>query len=79
MIKHANGDVTWEAGNNRIHDNVATITHSFFRFPYRASPRFAGVNVPVFSLNTRSNFGCGEFNDLKKLGDFCHKAGLRVI
>ena len=39
----------------------------------------AGVAVPVFSLNTKENFGIGEFLDLKKLADWCNKAGLKMI
>ena len=39
----------------------------------------AGVAVPVFSLNSDDNFGIGEFNDLKKLADWCNKVGLKMI
>ena len=39
----------------------------------------AGVAVPVFSLNTKENFGVGEFIDLKKLADWCNKVGLKMI
>ena len=39
----------------------------------------AGVAVPVFSLNSEENFGIGEFLDLKKLADWCHKVGLKMI
>lgn len=35
--------------------------------------RGAGVAVPVFSLRTHDSVGCGEFLDLLKLVDFCHK------
>ena len=39
----------------------------------------AGVAVPVFSLNSKENFGIGEFLDLKKLADWCSKVGLKMI
>ena len=40
---------------------------------------FAGVSVPVFSLRSDDSFGIGEFNDLKKLADWCVLAGLKLI
>ncbi len=39
----------------------------------------AGVAVPVFSLKSSSNFGIGEFLDLKLLADWCNKVGLKMI
>ena len=39
----------------------------------------AGVAVPVFSLKSSSNFGIGEFLDLKILADWCNKVGLKMI
>ena len=38
-----------------------------------SNPKFTGVAVPVFSLNTKNNFGVGEFLDLKQLADWCEK------
>ena len=69
---------TWESGENRVLGS-ATLVNAFFRYPYRPEPKFAGINIPVFSINTKSSVGCGEFNDLKVLADFCQKAGLKVI
>ncbi|MCQ2322381.1 MAG: 4-alpha-glucanotransferase [Bacteroidales bacterium] len=40
---------------------------------------FAGVSVPVFSLRSDDSFGIGEFNDLKKLADWCVMSGLKLI
>ena len=40
---------------------------------------FAGVAVPVFSLRSDESFGIGEFNDLKKLADWCVMTGLKLI
>lgn len=39
----------------------------------------AGVAIPVFSLRSQSSFGVGEFTDLKKLADWCHGVGLKLI
>ena len=41
--------------------------------------RIAGTAVPIFSLRTKESFGCGEFLDLKKLGDWAYKTGQRII
>jgi len=40
---------------------------------------FAGVSVPIFSLRSDDSFGIGEFNDLKKLADWCVMVGLKLI
>lgn len=40
---------------------------------------FAGVAVPIFSLRSDDGFGIGEFNDLKKLADWCVMTGLKMI
>ena len=39
----------------------------------------AGVSVPVFSLRSKNGFGIGEFNDLKRLADWCYSTGLKII
>ncbi len=39
----------------------------------------AGVAVPIFSLRTEDGFGVGEFNDMKKLVDWCVITGLKMI
>ena len=44
-----------------------------------SNPKLTGVAVPVFSLNTKNNFGIGEFLDLKMLGDWCEKVGMNMI
>ena len=44
-----------------------------------SNPKFTGVAVPVFSLNTQNNFGIGEFLDLKPLADWCKKVGMKMI
>lgn len=39
----------------------------------------AGVNVPVFSLRTKSSFGVGDFGDMKLLVDWAKKTGMKLI
>ena len=45
----------------------------------RAGFRGAGTAVPVFSLRSASDFGIGEFNDLKDLVDWAVKPGQCII
>lgn len=40
---------------------------------------FAGVAVPIFSLRSNEGFGIGEYNDLKKLADWCAVTHLKLI
>ena len=44
-----------------------------------SNPKLTGVAVPVFSLNSKDNFGIGEFLDLKQLADWCCKTGMNMI
>ena len=44
-----------------------------------SNPKLTGVAVPVFSLNSKDNFGIGEFLDLKLLADWCCKTGMKMI
>ena len=39
----------------------------------------AGVAIPVFSLRSEGDWGCGEFLDLKKMADWASAAGMSVI
>ena len=45
----------------------------------RAGFRGAGTAMPVFSLRSESDFGIGEFNDLKDLVDWAVKTGQCII
>lgn len=38
-----------------------------------------GINLPLFSLHTRSSAGIGEYLDLKMVIDWCKKIGLDII
>lgn len=78
--------VTWEEGENRLlfpldgsHERSLTLVNDeHFRYPV-GQWKGAGVAMPVFSLRTNDSFGVGEFNDLKKLVDWCEQTGLRMI
>ncbi|PKP54123.1 MAG: 4-alpha-glucanotransferase [Bacteroidetes bacterium HGW-Bacteroidetes-1] len=77
---------TWEEGENRKlsaivpneSDQVVVVNDEHFKYPV-GNWKGAGVAIPVFSLRTEESFGVGEFNDIKKLVDWCAKTGLRMI
>ncbi len=76
----------WEHGPERkILFNLLDYTEICFiqndeKFRYSTGNwRGAGVAVPVFSLRTADSFGVGEFNDIKKLVDWCNKTGMKMI
>ena len=39
----------------------------------------AGVAIPVFSLRSSGDWGCGEFYDLKQMGEWAASVGMSVI
>lgn len=72
----------FEDGMNHVvslREGASTTVFNFNSFNYGSPWRAAGVAVPVFSLRTTKSRGCGEFPDLKALGDWCEAAGLKVI
>lgn len=82
--------VEWEEGENRllqIAENVyqaenKSVFVNFEDSPFRSTrpgTRYAGVAIPVFSLRSRKSWGIGDFMDLKKMADWCVKAGQRVL
>ncbi len=80
------GIVTWEDGANRLLPTVdnpgnscmTIVNDEHFRYPVGLW-KGAGVAVPVFSLRSTESYGVGEFNDLKKLVDWCALTGLKMI
>lgn len=80
----ASGDlVDTEHGENRhvwgiMKDVVIMQNDRAFRHN-RAKWRGAGVAVPVFSLRSASDFGIGEFLDLKLLADWAVATGQKMI
>lgn len=87
--------IIWEQGRNRNLANQTGIVNDYFRKedlsdtvlhskPFRSilhewDGQGWGVAVPVFSLRTNEDSGIGEFNDLKKLGDWCKSWGMQII
>ena len=45
-------------------------------FRHETNWRGAAVAIPVFSLRSRNSVGVGEFEDIRKLVDICHTAGV---
>jgi len=83
--KDSRSVVAWEALNNRrFAFRPATVGEcmvvSGLRF---ANPkrqwRGAGVAIPVFSLRSETDFGVGEFYDLKKMVDWAALTGQKFI
>lgn len=80
-----NNFVQWEQGCNHLFVNTfgdspisLKIDDGIIDFNCQ-KVRFAGVNVPVFSLRTAKSFGVGDFSDLKKLVDWVSAVGLKMI
>jgi 4-alpha-glucanotransferase len=74
----------YEGGPNRIlPDTCAPRRHTVVNDAFAVLPsdtwRGAGVAVPVFSLRSETGFGVGEFEDLKRLADWCRAVGLKLI
>ncbi|MCM1309646.1 MAG: 4-alpha-glucanotransferase [Bacteroides sp.] len=76
--------VTWEDGPNRhltiAHSSTVPLCHST-PLNFRGLPKWkaSGVAVPVFSLRSEDDFGCGDFEDLKLLADWAAETGMQVI
>lgn len=77
--------VQWEQGCNHLFVNTfgdnpisLKIDDGIIDFNCR-KVKFAGVNVPVFSLRTSKSFGVGDFSDLRKLVDWVSATGLKII
>lgn len=86
LINEADGEVAgWEEGSNRILDMsyVADVESLAFRGMHFKNPLplwcGAGVAIPVFSLRSDSDFGVGDFYDLKLLVDWAAATGQKVI
>ncbi|MBO4995057.1 MAG: 4-alpha-glucanotransferase [Muribaculaceae bacterium] len=80
-----NKPVMWENRNNRHMalkpDSInESIIVSGLHFENTYDPwHGAGVAIPVFSLRSNDDFGCGDFFDLMKMADWCHATGQRFI
>lgn len=85
IAKTPEGQILWEEGPNRTlaahtlengevwAEAEATVWTAYT--PFRA----AGVVLPVFSIRTQTDGGCGDFGSLKKLADWAAATGQKVI
>lgn len=87
IVKKATGElVEWEPGSNRI-INLPSGMGSYYAIivsglKVQASLplwRGAGVAIPVFSLRSESDFGIGDFTDIKIMADWAASTGQRII
>lgn len=67
-------EVIWEEGENRTIASPGELDFRGLRH-WRA----AGVAVPVFSLRSNDDFGCGDFADLRLLVDWAAATGQQLI
>lgn len=73
-IIRSGDEVIWEEGENRT---VGAPGPLWFRGLNRW--KATGVAIPVFSLRTADDFGCGDFADIKKLVDWAVNHGMEMI
>lgn len=73
-----NGSVIWEEGPNRYFTGRGD-TDLRFRQGESHRWRGSGVAIPVFSLRSGSDFGVGDFSDLKLLADWAKATGQNFI
>lgn len=67
-------EVTWEEGENRTIGSPGNLA-----FRGQAPWHTTGVAVPIFSLRSTDDFGCGDFADLPLLCDYAKAHGMRII
>lgn len=79
--------IDWEAGDNRkfcfdFNQEAASgeinVPEIEFRNPMPGW-RGAGTAVPVFSLRSNEDYGCGDFLDIPLLAQWCAKSGQSII
>jgi 4-alpha-glucanotransferase len=72
----------WETGLNRKcttdKGKATIITWQHIESPLQRW-KGAGTAIPVFSLRTKKDMGCGDFYDLMKLTDWADNCGQRII
>ena len=74
--------LSWEDGDNHvlyIDEGCSAVIVDDNNFRHSTPWRGCGVVVPVFSLRSESDFGCGTFHDLSKLAYWCHIVGMKMI
>lgn len=75
----------WEYVNNRVFgirpdsaSDVIVVDGIRFANP-KENWKGAGTAVPVFSLRTETDFGVGDFMDIKKMVDWCAVTGQKIL
>ncbi len=73
----------FENGENRLlkkmeQNILQSVNDGFGNFNYEEK-KGVGVSIPIFSLRSENSGGVGEFNDLKLLGDWAEKTGIKLI
>lgn len=77
--------IAWEEGANRCCDRIPAAGERIvlaglrLRSTGESAWRGAGTALPLFSLRSESDFGVGEFPDLKKLVDWAAATGQRIV
>jgi len=87
IVNGKTGDTeTWETGNNRIFNLPAPesedtiIEFSGLRFSNPPTTwKGAGTALPVFSMRSLEDFGCGDFMDIIKMIDWCEITGQKIL
>lgn len=74
IILEPDGTCRWEEGANRTIQDPGPL-----EFRGLGRWRAAGVAVPVFSLRSNDDFGCGDFHDLRLLVDWAASTGQQMI
>lgn len=71
----------FEDGENRVMPATVgeAVVVSGLRMRHAMEWKGAGVAIPVFSLRGSADWGCGEFYDLKQMGEWAAKVGMSVI
>lgn len=76
--------ITYESGENRKlfsleERSIKTLINDGYYRTNNYSWLGAGVAVPLFSLRTKQSLGVGDFNDLKKMVDWCSKISIKMV
>lgn len=87
ILKKATLDVVgWELLDNRhfgietkAEPNRAYVLDGLRFANPRNNWKGAGTAIPVFSVRTEQDFGCGDFSDLKQMVDWCVETGQKVL
>ncbi|MEL6192326.1 MAG: 4-alpha-glucanotransferase [Bacteroidota bacterium] len=78
--------IRWEGGENRvsyagIESNPKRLVVKTDAFTHQEDELWkgTGVAIPVFSLRTKDSAGVGEFQDIKRLVDWCKASQINMI